>query len=156
MKFSFRLARVLEWHERKYRIEEARLTRSMEAAAALRRELAQQLELRQMREAEFSSLDALTSADFVAREAWRTQAAVEQEKFTKNILAAEQEVDAQRVIVLGARRKLKLIEKLRDRKKADFDYETSKDLEETAADTWLAGFARRITEAAGEARTEVL
>ncbi len=41
---------------------------------------------------------------------------------------------------------MRLVEKLRERKRDEFNYLTSRDLENVAADSWLAGFARSLTE----------
>jgi hypothetical protein len=59
---------------------------------------------------------------------------------------ADRELEARRSATMIAQRRVRLVEKLRDRKRDEFDYLASRDLEQVAADSWLAGFARNLTE----------
>lgn len=58
----------------------------------------------------------------------------------------DRDLEAQKSATLIAQRRVRLVEKLRDRKQVEFNYLASRDLEQVAADSWLAGFARNLNE----------
>jgi hypothetical protein len=57
-----------------------------------------------------------------------------------------QALEQQRGAALVAQRRLRLIEKLRDRRLAECQYETARELEALASETFLAAYARGMTE----------
>jgi hypothetical protein len=146
MTFRFRLAKVLEWYERQYRMETDRLRQSAERAADLHLQLVRHRELRLVRENEALRLESLRGNDLRARELYRTRSLLDEVRLVRICYDADRELEAQRSVALAARRKMLLVEKLRDRKRDEFNYQFSRDLEEVAADSWLAGFARNLSD----------
>ena len=146
MTFRFRLARVLEWYERQYRMEADRLRQSAERAAGVHLQLLRHRESRIARENEALRLESLHGNDLRARELFRTRSLLEEARLVRICHDADSELEAQRLVALAARRKVLLVEKLRDRKRDEFNYQFSRDLEQVAADSWLAGFARNLTD----------
>jgi hypothetical protein len=57
-----------------------------------------------------------------------------------------QALEQQRGVALLAQRRLRLIEKLRDRRLAEYRYEAARELETLASETFLASYARGMTE----------
>jgi len=146
MTFRFRLARVLEWYERQYRMETDLLRQAAEQAERTHRELIRHRELRLARENEALRLESLHGNDLRARELYRTRSLLEEARLVRICHDADRALEAQRSVALSARRRVLLVEKLRDRKRDEFNYQFSRDLEQVAADSWLAGFARNLTE----------
>ena len=146
MTFRFRLAKVLEWYERQYRMETDRLRQSAERAAGVHLQLVRHRESRLAHENEALRLESLHGNDLRARELYRTRSLLEEARLVRICHDADRELEAQRSVALAARRKVLLVEKLRDRKRDEFNYQFSRDLEQVAADSWLAGFARNLTD----------
>jgi hypothetical protein len=144
MPFRFRLSRVLDWFERQYQLEAGRLRQFAEKAATAHRELARHRESRLANELQTLRLESLQGNDFRARESWRAAATLKESHLIMACRSAEKDLDQQRLITLAAQRKMRLVEKLRDRKRDEFDYLAARELEEIGADSHLAGFARNL------------
>jgi hypothetical protein len=145
MTFRFRLAAVLDWYERQYRIEADRLRQHGERAAAAHDALVRHRESRLVNETEALRLESLRGNDLRAREFYREWSLREEARLDRVCQDADMEFETQRSVALSARRKLLLVEKLRDRKRDEFNYIAGRELEQVAADSWLAGFARNLT-----------
>jgi hypothetical protein len=145
MTFRFRLARVLEWYERQYRMEADRLRQHAERAAAAHLALVRHRESRLVNEIEALRLESLHGNDLKARELYREYSLREEARLGRVCHDADMELETQRSVALSARRKVLLVEKLRDRKRDEFNYIAGRELEQIAADSWLAGFARNLT-----------
>jgi hypothetical protein len=147
MAFRFRLARVLEWYDRLYHLEAGRLKQCAERAAAANAELARHRESRLLSENQILSLHYLSGKDLEARESFRKQSALQEARLIQVSNAADKNLREQQSATLAAQRKVRLVEKLRDRRRDEFEYLAGRELEELAADSWLAGFARSLGEA---------
>jgi len=58
----------------------------------------------------------------------------------------QKSLEDQRKVVLAAQRRLRLVEKLRDRRLEEHRYEEARELEELASESYLAGFARDLND----------
>jgi len=145
MTFRFRLSRVLEWYERLYQMETSRLRQCAERAADLHLELARHRESRLANENQVLRLQSLHGNDLRSRELFRQRSLLQESHLMRSCRDADRELEAQRLTTLAAQRRVRLVEKLRDRKRDEFNYLASRDLEQVAADSWLAGFARNLT-----------
>jgi hypothetical protein len=145
MPFRFRLARVLEWYDRRYQVEASRLRQSAERSASAHAELARHRELRLANENQLLRLESLDGNDLRARELYRKQSMLRESHLIRICHDADGDLETQRSATLIAQRRVRLVEKLRDRKRVEFAYLESRDLEQVAADSWLAGFARNLT-----------
>jgi hypothetical protein len=146
MAFRFRLLRVLEWYDRQYQMEASRLRQCMERAANAHLELARHRELRLASESQLLRLELLQGDDLRAREPYRKRSMLQETLLIGNCRDMDRDLEMQKSATLAAQRKVRLVEKLRDRKYDEFNYLASRDLEQVAADSWLAGFARSLTE----------
>jgi hypothetical protein len=144
--FRFRLAKVLEWYDRLYQIEAERLRQSAARAQQAHQNLIRHRELRLESEQEMLQMDSLQGEDMAARERYRRRSLLQEAHLGQLGQDADKEVEAQRTVALAARRKVLLVEKLRDRKREEFNYLAARELEEIAADSWLAGYARSLVE----------
>jgi len=144
--FRFQLERVLGWYRTQADLEEERLRVCADAAAHAvaemerhrRDSLALQMEVLRSPKIQASELAALGSFRRRAKQLDREL----REKCQKTGQALEQ----QRGVVLAAQRRLRLMEKLRDRRLAEYQYETARELEALASETFLAAYARGMTE----------
>jgi hypothetical protein len=144
MAFRFRLAKVLEWYDRRYQVEASRLRQCAERSASAHAELARHRELRLENENQLLRLESLGGNDLRARELYRKQSMLRESHLIRIGQDADRDLEAQRSATLIAQRRVRLVEKLRDRKRVEFIYLESRDLEQAAADSWLAGFARNL------------
>jgi hypothetical protein len=127
-------------------METDRLRQCTERAAGAHLELARHRESRLAGENQVLRLESLHGDDLSARELYRKRSLLEEAHLIRICRDADRELETQRSAALSARRRVLLVEKLRDRKRAEFNYLSSRDLEQAAADSWLAGFARNPTE----------
>ena len=146
MVFHFRLARVLEWYDRQYHVEASRLRQCAERSASVHFQLSHHRELRLANENQLLSLASLDGNDLIARELYRKRSMLQESHLIRICGDADRDLEAQRSATLIAQRRVRLVEKLRERKQVEFDYLASRDLEQVAADSWLAGFARNLHE----------
>jgi hypothetical protein len=142
--YQFRLARALDWYAKQCQVEEERLRLCAERAVRARAEiddhqksvLAQQMELIQTSRPETHELASL--------EPFRRGAKQQELRLRRNCIKYEQELDSQRGVAQAARRRVRLVENLRDRRLVEYRYEADRELEALAAETHLAGFARAL------------
>jgi hypothetical protein len=144
--FRFRLAKVLEWYDRQYQVEADRLRQCAARARQAHQNVVRHRELRLQSERETLQMDSLQGEDMMARERYRRRSLLQEAQLTRLARDADKEVEAQRAVTLAARRKVLLVEKLRDRKREEFNYLAAQEIEQIAADSWLAGYARSLTE----------
>jgi hypothetical protein len=148
MAFQFRLSKVLEWYDRQYQAEAIRLRQSADRAATAHLELARHRERQLASETQILHLESLNGSDLRARELNRKQAKLQESRLLQNCVRAEENLVAQRAATQTAQRRVRLVEKLRDRKRDEFHSQVERRLEEEAAESYLAGFARNLSEKA--------
>jgi hypothetical protein len=141
-RFQFPLQRVLEWRSIHMRSAEEKLTRLQEEQAALvHRETA-------LRAAEIKAevgllkLAVMDGSDLQSLAAFqlkmRAQRAELQEARVKN----QAQIVQQRTRVLVARRDFRVVEKLKEKRLQAWTYMSDRETEETAAENYLARWAR--------------
>ena len=128
------------------RLEEERLRLCIEEAARATAEmerhrrdvLARQMELIQSPKIQASELAAL---------GWFRHRAKQRDlQLSRQCRQSEQALEQQRGVALTAQRRLRLIEKLRDRRYSEYQYEAARELEALASETYLASFARSMND----------
>ena len=141
--FRFSLDKVLEWRRTQLELEEARYRQQVEALAALDRERAR--------------LEASGAAAEQQVRAWNPVAGCELEALgTFRLHMKHRELDlarpradclkklaAQQKAMLEARRRVRLLERLRERRLSEWTHERDRELEELASESYLAGWARQ-------------
>jgi flagellar biosynthesis chaperone FliJ len=136
--FQFRLDSVLDWYHKKCRMEENRLTACLGLVHATERKIKQLEVQREAIEREIFGRPAIPAADFVNLSRYRLRASKEaidlnEDRRQRMVAAAEQ-----RGRVQQAQQRVKLVEKMRDRRLAEYTAAAGRELENAAADAYLA------------------
>lgn len=141
--FRFRLEKVLEWYTRQYEAEERRLTVCLAALAEAKMAIAALLAERQTIERDMLALALIPASDLAALSLYRLGA--KQRELDLNVTRdrCEAEADAQRVRLRAVERKLRMLEKLRQRRVTEYTYAETRELEELASDAYFSKWAAR-------------
>ena len=140
--FHFPLQRVLEYRELQMRAEEEKLsTIQNQLAEVLHRENA--LTAAQLKaEMNVLGLPVVESADFRALSAFQLH--IRSEKVS--LLAARANLDSkiaeQRRRLLKVRKDCKILQNLKERRKKDWTYLSDREIENTAAESYISNWAR--------------
>lgn len=137
-RFQFRLQRVLGWQQRLCRAEEEKLRLSLAAVAETENRLARLAAEAVTIEQEFSGQAALSAADLRALAAFRRNAIVGRQKLERERGARVAAADAQRQVLLHARRRLQILEKLRDRALAEHTRAADREAEALSLESYLS------------------
>jgi flagellar export protein FliJ len=130
--FQFRLDRVLDWRRTELEMEENRLRRLHAAVAAIDRERAG---LESTRDEACQALLACASVDGAELQflsGYRAAVKLQCARLDQKRRLGEQETAEQQQRLLAARRRLRLLENLKDRRLAEWKYETERQMEADA------------------------
>jgi len=141
--FRFRLEKVLEWYTRQYELEERKLTVCLAALAESKAAIASLLAERLTIERDVLALPAIPARDLAALSLYRLGAKKRELELSVIREQREAEVESQRAKLQIAERKVRLLEKLRERRVAEYTYAETKELEELASDAYFAKWAAR-------------
>ncbi|PWU01833.1 MAG: hypothetical protein C5B51_22195 [Terriglobia bacterium] len=141
--FRFRLERVLEWRRKELELEEARFQQRVAAVSLLDRERAE-LEARGIRaELQVRNWTPLEGKDLAALAEFRLYTIRRERAIAIQRAEQQKALDVQRERMLAARRRVRLLERLRERRLAEWQDASERELAELAAESHLAGIARR-------------
>ena len=142
-RFRFRLQRVLHWQERVCRLEEEKLRQCLWDVAESEGKLERWADQRVAIEHEFSTQSRLSAPDLQALAAFRRSAITERQALEKEREARMAALAVQREHLLGERRKLHVIEKLRDRALEEYNRAADKEAEALSQESYLATWLSR-------------
>ena len=142
-RFRFPLAKVLEWYTRQYEEEQRRLTAILAALSDAKARIAALLAERLSVEREILTREAIPADDFAALARYRIGSRQRELDLNGVRERCEQDAEAQRVRLRAAERRVRLVEKLRERRLAEYTYAESRELEELASDAFFAKWATR-------------
>ena len=136
--FSFRLERVLEWRKAQLELAQAALSRIAGECARWDAALAKLANARAQADALVQSPGPVNGAELGALS--RYQAYVEQQRkiATDRRRDCQTRLEQQRTRVLEARREHRLLEKLREVRRAEWESAVNREFEALAAETYLA------------------
>ncbi len=140
--FQFSLARVLEWYEKQLQLEENRLAECRIALEKAQRALAAARAARLGIEQTLIHSALIPAADLRALEWFRRKSRSDEKRLSGDCDASQSKLEAQLAAVKVVQRKVRLIEKLRERRLAEHTYAANREMEELAADSFLAKFNR--------------
>ncbi len=141
--FTFRLDKVLAWRRTQLELAEVEFRREAAARAALDRALAE-LEARGIRtEAEVRDWPALAGRDLSALSGFRLYVERRAKELAAQRKAQTKKLAERQQTMLEARRRCRLLERLRERRLAEWQSENARELEQVAAESYLARFARQ-------------
>jgi len=141
--FRFRLERVLEWYTRQYELEERRLTACLAALTDAKAAIAALLAERLAVERDMIARKEISARDFAALGLYRLGARKRELELNSVRERCEADVEAQRLKLRAAERRVRLVEKLRERRLAEYTYAETRELEELASDAFFAKWAAR-------------
>jgi flagellar biosynthesis chaperone FliJ len=141
--FRFRLEKALEWYTHQYELEERRFADCVAALTDARNAIAALQAERLSIERDVVSRTTIPSRDFVALGLYRLGARKQEVNLNTVLCRREAEVQAQRVKLQAAQRRVRLLEKLRERRVAEHASAETRELEELASDAFFAKWAAR-------------
>ncbi len=140
--FRFPLQKALELRARQLELEEAKFQR---AAARWRRWIGSaRFYSRRAQQAEALVRGAapVPGEDLAALGAFRRHTETEEKRIAQRRAQSEKALEEQRGVMLEARRRLRLLEKLKERRHAEWSAAAAKELEEMASESYLAQWRR--------------
>jgi flagellar export protein FliJ len=145
-RFQFRLQRVMEWREKQLEIEDARLKRQVAGIAGLERARTD-IEAAGLRaEIQLRSSAAVSGQDLAALAGFRQWVSARRREIAARRAEAQKQLEAQQQVMLEARRRCRLLERLKERRLAEWQTEYDRELDALASESYLAGWVRREPE----------
>jgi len=141
--FEFRLQRVLEWRRVQLELEENRLQRQLAALAELDRARAGLEAAAIGAELQVRAWSSLSGRDLAALSGFRRHVQNEERTLAARRANSQREMDAQETAMLEARRRCRLLERLRERQWAEWQAAGDREMEQFATESYLAGIIRR-------------
>ena len=141
--FEFPLRQALQWRRTQLELEENKLrqlagTLEEMALAAIRLDL-----VKGRAEVAVRQSAVVEAGDLWALAAYRQRLIAELQALAQRRMACEQQVAAQRQKVLEAQRQCRLLEKLEQRRHAEWRREADREMESLAAESFLARWNRQ-------------
>jgi flagellar export protein FliJ len=128
-KFQFRLDRVLDWRRTEMEMEETRLKQLRAVHAAIEQERAALESARDSAGRTLLGQPSVYGAELQLLSGYNAAVKLLSARLAEKQRASEQAAAAQQQKLLEARRRLRLLENLRDRRLAEWKYETERQLE---------------------------
>jgi flagellar FliJ protein len=141
-RFVFRLESVLRWRRSLFEQEQNRLHALVAERDAILLRLKDLEELRQRAEQALLEAPAVTGSELAALEAYRRRLNLERARKQQELADCEARIEAQRQRVLEAQRRVRLLERLRERRFSEWEAELNRELEALAAESYLARWKR--------------
>jgi flagellar export protein FliJ len=130
--FKFRLDRVLDWRRTELEMEENRLRRLLAGLAAIDRERAGLESARDQACRAVMDRDCVDGAELQLLSGYRAAVKLQCARLDQKRREGEQETAAQHQKLLAARRRLRLLENLKDRRLTEWKYETERQMDADA------------------------
>jgi len=141
--FLFRLEKVLRWRQAKLDLEQFALSR-LTAECARWNAMLSKLQNAQARAEELTQTPApVSGADLRALSSYREYLGQQRKAALDRRRECETRMEAQRNRLLKARREHRLLEKLRQVRKAEWEAAVNREFETLATETYLAGWTAR-------------
>ena len=148
--FQFRLERVLEWYRTQLQLEENGLAVCLAALHRVQERIARFEAERLSVERDVLSGGCLLARDLASLGFYRLRAKQESAAMEAERVRRERALRDQRAAVQAAQRRVRLVEKLRDRRLSEHRYTEDRALENLAAEAYLSKWnaAQRISSSA--------
>lgn len=142
-KFQFPLDRVLAFRRTQAKLEAAKLERLHEVLRTLdARAEALQRDLAAARQ-QLASSGSVTGAELAALERYRTSAIAEEVRLAQARGQCQRQIAAQREIAITRQREQRLLEKLRDRRRAEWQADYAREQDRQAEESYLSRWNAR-------------
>jgi len=143
--FRFRLERVLEWRRTQLELEESRLQAQMRALMELDSERARVEAAGIRAEIEVRAWRPLAGSDLEALAAFRQHVIGVEKQIEARREEARRRLETQQAALLEARCRCELLERMKQRRRTEWQAAADRELEELAAESYLARLARTVT-----------
>lgn len=141
--FHFPLEKALDWRRLQLELEESRCKQEAAALAGLDRHRAE-IEAAGIRsEIQVREWKPIGSGDLSALGNFRLHVKAQEAAIARRRTEAAQKLAVQQTVMLEARRRCRLLERLRERRLKEWTAERDKELDEIAAESYLARWSRR-------------
>ena len=141
-RFRFPLERVLAWRRTQLEIEEARYRQKLAAVAELDRRRAELEAAGIQAEVQVRASRLVSGEDLAALAEFRQSVRTREKQIVARRVEAAKAADAQLTAMLEARRRCRLLERLKERRQAEWQAADQHALEELAAESYLARWNR--------------
>lgn len=141
-RFIFPLQRVLDLRQTQLAMEESRVKQQAAALAELDRQQAAAKTAVISAETEVRETPALAGSDLAALGEFRLSMQLQQKQIARRQQECGQKLAALRTVMMEARRRCLLLERLKEKRLAEWKAACNKELEELAAESYLAGWSR--------------
>lgn len=141
-RFRFSLARVLELRRTQLEMEEARLQKRTAAIAELDGKRADVEAAGLRAETEVRGRGAVAGRDLEALGAYRLRVRQQALEIVARRVECEREADEQRITMMEARRRVRLLERLQERRHAEWRASADKELDDAASEAYLAKWTK--------------
>jgi len=136
--YRFRLQKVLDWRRTQMDIEEARYRQALAAVAGIDHARAALAAEGIHTEAEVRSWNPVTERDLAALGEFRLHVRARAAKLTAERVERVRQAEAQQAVMLEARRRYQLLERLKERGLEAWTAERDRALEQLASEAFLA------------------
>ncbi len=141
--FTFRLEKVLRWRQARMELEQFALSRLAAECARWDAKLAEIENARRQAEQLVLSSGPVEGSDLAALARYQQHLRDEKQASLAHRLNCEQRMEQQRALLLAARREFRLLEKLRQVRRAEWEAAVNREFETLAAETYLARWSPR-------------
>jgi hypothetical protein len=141
--FQFPLEKALDWRRVQLELEEARYKQQVAALAGLDRQRAE-VEASGIRaEIEVREWRPIAAGDLTALGSFRQYVKSRESEIARLRFEAAQKLAEQQKVMLEARRRCRLLERLKEHRLTEWTAERDREIEEIAAESYLARWSRR-------------
>ena len=141
--FHFRLEKVLRWRQAKMELEQFALHRLAAECARWDGKLVEIENARRQADELTRSTESVEGSDLAALARYQQHLHDEKQAAMAHRRNCEQRMEQQRALLLAARREFRLLEKLRQVRRAEWESAVNREFEALAAETYLARWAPR-------------
>jgi hypothetical protein len=141
--FQFPLDKALHWRRTQLELAEVRLQQQLAVLAGLDRARVELGALARRTEVEVRGFRPLGGSDLGALGSFRLLVKVQDRQLSARRVECEKELALRQTAMREARSRCRLLERLRERRQAEWQKECDRELEELASDSYLAQWARK-------------
>ena len=142
--FRFRMASVLNWRDNECQLETNRLAAFYTALLRKDQELSEWRAAMLAAERALLAGPSITAPELQALEEYRRHGRNRERQLTDDVRQCKRDIGLQTERVKAARIKLRLLEKLRERRLAEHTDAVNRETEEVASDSFLAKYVREL------------
>ncbi|HTS31738.1 MAG TPA: hypothetical protein VMH81_37975 [Bryobacteraceae bacterium] len=141
--FHFPLQKVLDWRRTQLELEEMRFRQQSAALAGLDRASTQLAAAGSTAERQVRAWKPVAGSELSALGSYRLHVKLKETELARSRAECRQELGRRESAMLEARRRLRLLERLKERRLAEWCRERDRELEDLASEAYLAKWKRR-------------